>query len=507
VDLTIAAPLRFEARPLRRGAGRARVVVTGLGRRRAIDSARRLARAGAGRHEMGLAVAGVAGGLRGDVAPGTVVVADEVRTADGSRPPVTLPGAAVLANSLRRHGLSVVVGPVVSSRRLVRGAARSELAATGAVAVDMETAWLLDAMRRPAADPRLFAVARVLIDTPTHELFSPAIVGNLRGAGRSLETVATVLEHWAWALGPHRVLLPRPRSFCAGVERAIEIVERSLERYGRPVYVRRQIVHNTHVVRRLEELGAIFVQELDDVPDAATVVFAAHGVSPAVRADAERRELFVIDATCPLVAKVHHEARQLHEQGTRIVLIGHADHEEIVGTLGEVPEAEVVSGVADVAALDIGDDDRVAYLTQTTLAVDDTASVITALRERFPHIVNPPSDDICYATQHRQEAVRAIADACDVVLVVGSANSSNSNRLVEVVRRAGRAAHLIEDETELDLSWLEGASTVGVTAGASAPDLLVGRVVDTLASLGPLSVDEHVSVEETVRFRLPKEVR
>jgi 4-hydroxy-3-methylbut-2-enyl diphosphate reductase len=506
VPLTIAAPLRFEAWALRRGATRPRVVVTGMGRRRAIDGGRRLRELAYRDRRMALAIAGVGGGLRRDGEPGTVVVADEVRTADGSRPPVSLPGASVVAAALRRRGLAVVVGPVVSSPRLVHGAARLDLAATGAVAVDMESAWLLDAIGTKN-DPRRFAVVRVLVDTPTRELFSPAIVDHARQAARHLGVMGSVLEQWAAALGPRRVLLPVPRSFCAGVDRAIEIVERSLERYGRPVYVRRQIVHNTHVVRRLEDAGAVFVQELDDVPDAATVVFAAHGVSPAVRAEAESRGLFVIDATCPLVAKVHHEARQLREAGTRIVLIGHSDHEEIVGTLGEAPGADVVSDVDDVAGLDIGAGDSVAYLTQTTLAVDDTAGVVDALRQRFPRLIDPPSDDICYATQHRQEAVRAIAEDCDVVLVVGSANSSNSNRLVEVAGRTGRPAFLIEDETELDLSWLENASTVGVTAGASAPNELVGRVVAALDSLGPVTVEEKVSVEETVRFRLPREVR
>jgi len=236
-------------------------------------------------------------------------------------------------------------------------------------------------------------------------------------------------------------------------------------------------------------------------------VLAAHGVAPAVRAEADGRDLRMIDATCPLVAKVHHEARQHRSQGTRIVLIGHAEHEEMVGTLGEAPEAVVISKPAEVAGLDILADQPVAYLTQTTLAVDETAAVVEALRERFEDLREPASDDICFATQHRQEAVVAIAGGCDLILVVGSANSSNSNRLVEVARRTGRPAHLVEDETELDLEWLAGVATVGITAGASAPDVLVDRVVTALAQLGPVSVDEQHVVEESVQFRLPREVR
>jgi 4-hydroxy-3-methylbut-2-enyl diphosphate reductase len=502
VTLTIAAPLRLEAHALRRGVTTSHVIVTGMGPRRAKEHGLRLAAA-----RGPLAVAGLCGALRKGLDPGTVVVASEVRAEDGSVETLVLPSASVLTNELRRAGLTVVEGPVVAASRVARGSARTALASTGAVAAEMESAWLLDPVVRGGADVSALAVARVVLDTPQRELWSPATAAGLRPAIRVLWRLGPVLERWAAAVGERRVVLAAPRSFCAGVDRAIDIVERALERYGEPVYVRRQIVHNTHVVRRLEAAGAVFVEELDDVPDGATVIFAAHGVTPEVRAEAERRGLFVVDATCPLVAKVHHEARRYHAHGTRIVLIGHADHEEIIGTLGEAPDATVVGGPEDVARLDIASDERVAYLTQTTLAIDETEEVIAALRERFPDIAGPASDDICYATQNRQEAVRAIAGECDLVLVVGSPNSSNSNRLAEVARRAGVPAHLIEDETELDLASLKGVRTIGLTAGASAPDTLVERVLATLGALGPTTLDERVVVEETVQFRLPQEVR
>ena len=302
-----------------------------------------------------------------------------------------------------------------------------------------------------------------------------------------------------------RILLAAPRSFCAGVERAIDVVERALQRYGRPVYVRRQIVHNTHVVRDLESKGAIFVEELSDVPDGAVVVLAAHGVAPSVRDEADRRSLLTVDATCPLVAKVHREARRYAYAGYAIVLVGHADHEEIVGTVGEAPdEIALVATVDDVLRLQLPADRPVAYLTQTTLATDETGQVVDALRTRFPSLEGPAADDICYATQNRQDAVRLLAAECDVILVVGSRNSSNSNRLVEVARRAGCAAHLVEDEGEIDPSWIDGAATIGLTAGASAPEAIVQRVVD---ALGADEVVERHLVVESVHFTLPPEVR
>ena len=307
------------------------------------------------------------------------------------------------------------------------------------------------------------------------------------------------------AVGRRRVLLAAPRSFCAGVERAIDVVELALQRYGRPVYVRRQIVHNTHVVRDLESKGAVFVGELEDVPDGAVVVLAAHGVAPAVREQATRRSLLTIDATCPLVAKVHREARRYADAGYAIVLVGHADHEEIVGTVGEAPDdIAVVASLDDVIDLRVPDDRRVAYLTQTTLATDETGQVVEALRARFAELEGPAADDICYATQNRQDAVRLLAAECDLILVVGSRNSSNSNRLVEVSRRAGCPAHLIEDESEIDPSWIDGAATIGLTAGASAPDVLVSELIDALGERYEIQLEEVAPRRENVTFKLPR---
>jgi 4-hydroxy-3-methylbut-2-enyl diphosphate reductase len=304
------------------------------------------------------------------------------------------------------------------------------------------------------------------------------------------------------------VLLAGPRSFCAGVERAIEVVERVLEDAGRPVYVRKQIVHNRHVVADLEARGAVFVDELDEVPEGATVVFSAHGVAPQVRAEAEARSLRVVDATCPLVTKVHAEARRFAGRGDTVVLVGHAGHEEVEGTLGEAPDRTVlVESADDVARLRVEDPLRVSYLTQTTLAVDEVGEVVDALRERFPALRGPGSDDICYATTNRQEAVAAIARDADLVLVVGSANSSNSVRLVELARRLGTPAHLIDDASEIDPAWLAGARVVGLSAGASAPPHLVDEVVAALRALGPVTVQERRVAAEHLQFSLPPAVR
>ncbi len=350
-------------------------------------------------------------------------------------------------------------------------------------------------------------VVRAVVDTAEHELASPATVTGGLAAYRSLRRAGPALEIWAAAAGARRVLLAGPRSFCAGVDRAIDTVDRALDRFGAPVYVRKQIVHNRHVVASLQSRGAIFVEELDEVPDGATVVFSAHGVAPAVRADAASRDLAVIDATCPLVAKVHHEVRRFTSQGYHVVLVGHADHDEVVGTVGEAPDLQVLEGIADVAGVTAADPAKVACITQTTLAVDEAADIITALKERYPGLVSPSSDDICYASQNRQDAVRAIADACDLVLVVGSRNSSNSNRLVEVARRQGCPASLVDDESEIDLAALSGAATVGITAGASAPAVLVSRLVEALRTLGPVEVEERPVTTEHVSFSLPPEVR
>ncbi|MBM3677984.1 MAG: 4-hydroxy-3-methylbut-2-enyl diphosphate reductase, partial [Actinobacteria bacterium] len=312
---------------------------------------------------------------------------------------------------------------------------------------------------------------------------------------------------WASATAERRVLLAGPRSFCAGVERAIQIVERALELRGGPVYVRRQIVHNAHVVDDLARRGAVFVDELDDVPAGATVVFSAHGVAPAVKEEAAQRGLAVIDATCPLVNKVHAEARRFAADGRRIFLVGHAGHEEVEGTTGEAPEAiTLVRSVEEVDRLEAEDPERVAFLTQTTLAVDETTEVVDAIRARFPALVGPASDDICYATQNRQQALKAVARESDVVLVVGSPNSSNSVRLVEVAEREGTRAYLVDDERDIDPAWLVGATTIGLTAGASAPERLVRRVVDEIAGLGPVSVEERTMTTEAIQFSMPREV-
>jgi 4-hydroxy-3-methylbut-2-enyl diphosphate reductase len=304
---------------------------------------------------------------------------------------------------------------------------------------------------------------------------------------------------------PPTVLLASPRSFCAGVERAIEIVEHALAQRGRPVYVRKQIVHNAHVVADLEARGAVFVDELDEVPPGATVVFSAHGVAPAVRSQAGKRSLRVIDATCPLVTKVHNEARRFAARGDTVLLIGHAGHEEVEGTLGEAAGSTVlVQDVAAARTVEVPDPARVSYLTQTTLAVDETAEIVEALRARFPALRGPGSDDICYATTNRQRALTAVAADADLVLVVGSANSSNSVRLVELARRGGTPAYLIDDAGGIRPEWLEGVRVVGLTAGASAPPRLVEEVV---AALGPDTVVERMTATESIHFTLPAAVR
>ncbi|MFD0558438.1 4-hydroxy-3-methylbut-2-enyl diphosphate reductase [Stackebrandtia endophytica] len=307
---------------------------------------------------------------------------------------------------------------------------------------------------------------------------------------------------------PRTVLLAAPRSFCAGVERAIEIVELALAQRGAPVYVRKQIVHNTHVVAELEARGAIFVSELDAVPDGACVVFAAHGVSPTVRRDASARGLDVIDATCPLVAKVHHEARRYAARGDTVILIGHSGHEEVQGTVGEAPDSMVlVESEADVATVEVVDPQRVSYLTQTTLSVTETDRIIAALRQRFPRLRGPASEDICYATSNRQSALADIAGRSQLVLVLGSQNSSNSRRLAELAADAGAVSHLIEDVDQIDPSWLDGVTVVGLTAGASAPPHLVSEVVEYLQTLGPVVVEENPVVIEDISFSLPLSVR
>jgi 4-hydroxy-3-methylbut-2-en-1-yl diphosphate reductase len=313
----------------------------------------------------------------------------------------------------------------------------------------------------------------------------------------------------AMGAAPEKLLLAAPRGYCAGVDRAVQTVEHALDLYGAPVYVRKEIVHNKHVVEQLRERGAIFVDELDDsIPEGAVTVFSAHGVAPSVHEDAERRQLSTIDATCPLVTKVHREAVKFAAEGYTIVLIGHSGHEEVEGTMGEVPDSIVlVESEEDVDNLVVDDPQRLAYISQTTLSVDETRTIINRLRERFPSIVGPRTDDICYATTNRQAAVKQMADACDLVLVIGSRNSSNSNRLVEVAREHGAASHLIDHEGQVREEWLDGARVVGISSGASAPEELVQRLIEFFRARGTKHVEEFQVIREDVRFMLPKTIR
>ncbi|MGH3208987.1 MAG: 4-hydroxy-3-methylbut-2-enyl diphosphate reductase [Trebonia sp.] len=497
--LLVLAPLRLEANAVRRGLTNpaSHVLHTGMGATRARKSAGKSQPRPFG----AMVVMGTAAGLSADLSPGDLVVASEVTDGETT---VELPGADLLAAELRRAGLTARAGRLITVQKLVKSSERLRLAADGYLAADMETAALLGASHgRPMAVIR--AVSDAGLDLGT---LRPGMISGGIAALRSLRKAAPVAEKWAAACRERTVLLAGPRSFCAGVERAIEIVERALEMRGAPVYVRKQIVHNTRVVSDLEQRGAVFVDELDEVPDGATVVFSAHGVSPAVRDDASGRGLSVIDATCPLVSKVHAEARRFAREGYTVALIGHAGHEEVEGTLGEAPSSTVLVQTAeDVAGLSVQDPSKLAYLMQTTLAIDEAADVAGALREKFPQMRAPGSDDICYATTNRQAAVRAVATEADVVLVAGSANSSNSVRLVERSERAGTPAHLIDGATDIDLSWLSGASVVGLTAGASAPPAVVSEIIAALSGLGTVTVTERVTTTESVQFGLPREVR
>jgi 4-hydroxy-3-methylbut-2-enyl diphosphate reductase len=307
---------------------------------------------------------------------------------------------------------------------------------------------------------------------------------------------------------PEKLLLAMPRGYCAGVDRAVQTVEHALTLYGEPVYVRKEIVHNKHVVQQLRERGAVFVESESEIPEGATAVFSAHGVAPTVHANAARRRLSTIDATCPLVTKVHVEARRFAAEGYTVVLIGHAGHEEVEGTMGEAPDRIVlVQDEDDVEALEVEDPERIAYVSQTTLSVEETRSIINLLRRRFPAIVGPRTDDICYATTNRQTAVKQLARECDLVLVIGSRNSSNSNRLVEVAREHGCDSHLIDNESQVEEHWLEGKRVIGITSGASAPEELVQRLVDYFEERGTAKVEELDVVREDVRFMLPKTIR
>jgi len=336
---------------------------------------------------------------------------------------------------------------------------------------------------------------------PSHGGWCAPRAGSLPGGGRALHLAQV-------SAVPEKILLAAPRGYCAGVDRAVQTVERALALHGPPVYVRKEIVHNKHVVEELRRRGAVFVDSETDVPEGATVVFSAHGIAPAVRENARRRSLHTIDATCPLVTKVHVEAKKFAAEGYTIVLIGHDGHEEVEGTMGEAPDRIVlIQSVEDADALQVEDPQRIAYISQTTLSVDETRSIIDRLRERFPAIVGPRTDDICYATTNRQAAVKQLARECDLVLVIGSRNSSNSNRLVEVARECGADSYLIDNELEVCEEWLEGRRVVGITSGASAPEELVQQLVQRFRAQGTREVEELEVVREDVRFMLPKAIR
>jgi 4-hydroxy-3-methylbut-2-en-1-yl diphosphate reductase len=498
--LLALAPLAIEARAIRSGTHRARIERTGMGPTKSAASAAALRTTGG--VETAVAVVGLGGSLIDGLVPGELVVGDKVLAADGTVV-CELPGAGLLAAALRQAGLTARVGSVVTVDHIVKGSdERADLARLGAVVVDMESSALL---ALPWGRPT--AVVRAISDAPGQDLISPKGLVNVTRALRAIRAAGPVLEAWAAACGPRTIVKAEPRSFCAGVSRAINSVEAAIKRFGAPIYVRRQIVHNDHVVSDLETKGAVFVRELEEVPDGATVVFSAHGVGQAVRAEAAGRQLHVIDATCPLVAKVHSEVRRFTERDYEVVLIGHAGHDEVEGTLGEVPGIHLVQTPDDVASLDIHPNGKVAYATQTTLAPDEVETTVTALKGRFAELTGPRSSDICYATHNRQEAVRGLAEDCDLILVVGSATSSNSHRLVEVARRAGCRSELIDDESGLRLDWLPGADRIGLTAGASAPDFLVQQVADAIGALGELNIQRRPGRHEAVSFSLPPEVR
>jgi 4-hydroxy-3-methylbut-2-enyl diphosphate reductase len=494
MTLAVLTPMGIEARAVRSGAPWARVEKFGIGPQRAGRAASLVSD-----HDGAVVIAGFAGALDERLEPGDIVLASELRGGDGT---ALCGDPSILAGVLRRAGLRVYIGPIVSSPRLVHGARRRELAATGALAVDMESAWLAEAHGRP------IVTLRAISDSQDQEIYRPIrVASGVRAAFRSLRRASALLGEWADVLGEREIVLGAPRASCAGVVRAVDIVREALADRGAPIYVRKQIVHNAHVVSELEQLGAIFVEEVDEVPEGATVIYSAHGVSPAVRAAAAKRELDVIDATCPLVAKVHAETRRFARRGFDIVLIGHEGHEEVDGTVGEAPDhVRVIASAEEVNDVTVADPERVAYLTQTTLAVDETALVVEALRERFPALAGPRSDDICYATQNRQDAVRALARDCDIVLVVGSENSSNSRRLVEVAERAGSRSQLIERADDIRPELLRDVRRVGLTAGASAPETLVEGVVAALDGLGSVSVSERTVATEEVQFKLPPQV-
>ncbi len=490
----VCTPLVVERAAVARALRPLPVLRTGQGPARSATSAAR-----AEVRDRPLVVVGLAGAVTDDLQPGELVVATELR---GSGAPRALPAAPLVAGALRRLGLPARPGPITSTERIVHGVARDRFAADGTLAVDLESAQLA-----AAAGEHPVLVLRAVVDTPRHPLLRPGTA--IRGvrALRTLRAAAPVVRQWQQALGERQLVLASPRSFCAGVARAIEIVDRALERYPGPVYVRRQIVHNAHVVRELEQRGARFVAELSEVPPNSRVILAAHGVAPEVHQQAAERGLQVIDATCPLVTKVHNEVRRYAARGDTVFLIGHADHEEVVGSRGQAPDRIlVVENVAEAETVRPTDPDRVAYAMQTTLAVDEAEQIADVLRARFPRLTAPAREDICYATTNRQRAIRSIAAETELVLVVGSANSSNSARLVEVAERSGTPAYLVEDAGEVDLRWLAGVRRIGISAGASAPPHLVEELVAALGGLGPVEVLTRNVVDEHLQFSLPREV-
>jgi 4-hydroxy-3-methylbut-2-enyl diphosphate reductase len=442
--------------------------------------------------------AGLAASLTDELRPGDLVVANELRVPAGV---IGSPAGPLLYGAVCRLGLRAQLGPVLS---MTHGASDDDgaAAACGALAVDTESAEL--ARLSPAGQT---VALRAVVDTSSAPLGEPGTPWRGRAALRALRAAAPAMNQWAAATGQREILLASPRSFCAGVERAVQIVERALQRFGAPIYVRRQVVHNIHVVHDLQSRGAVFVDELDMVPDGNTVVLAAHGVAPAVRRDAQARGLQVIDATCPLVEKVHSEVRRYAARGNTVFLIGHSEHEEVVGTRGEAPDSVVVvNDPAEAATVQPADPAKVACVMQTTLAADEAEHTAAVLRERFPAIAAPRHDDICYATTNRQVAVREVAQRCELVLVLGSQNSSNSHRLAEVAEKCGPPAYLVDDVSAVDLRWLAGVGRLGITAGASAPPHLVDELVGCLAGLGPITVNEIDVTKETTHFALPKQV-
>lgn len=503
--LLVLAPLRLEAAALgparRSGLGPTTLVVErlGMGLGKAAAAVARLGTQVAAAEAV--AVAGLGGALDDRLAPGDVVVGERVIDAEG-REVVHLGSASLLAGELARMGLNARTGTIVSTDHIVTGDERAALGRLGADVVDMESV----AVARANWGLPL-AIVRAVSDSPGQELFSAAGARGVWRGLRSLRACRAALAAWAAATGPREVLLAEPRSFCAGVTRAIETVERAIQLYGPPVYVRRQIVHNAQVVARLEGMGAVFVHELDEVPDGARVVFSAHGVGTAVAAEAAKRNMAAIDATCPLVTKVHNEGRRFAAAGRQVVLVGHAGHDEVEGTLGTIEGARLVTTPDEVDKLDLDPSRPTAFVTQTTLATDEVKGVVQALEKRFADLSRPPASDICYASQNRQEAVRRLAPDCDLVLVVGSANSSNSNRLVEVARRSGARAHLVDGSADVQLAWLAGTQKIGVSAGASAPEQLVQELVGCLRGLGQITLSERSTGTEHVNFPLPTEVR